>query len=616
MTTTATDRATGAVTGTGFKAPLKAASTANLTLSGEQTIDGVACVTGDRVLVKNQTSNVNNGIYVVDTGAWSRSTDLDGNYDAMKGTLVYVNSGGSTNGNTFWALTATDPVLPGTSAMTYTQVLVPSDSSISYTSARTGSVARTLRSRLDDIISVKNFGAACDGTTDDTAAFQLAVNSVTSGTVEIFVPSTAKVTGTVTASTGTVCWWFGQGAAITGGGTLPFWSSTPTYNSSPNYGKRYSIWHGSTANPTTDGTIPGIYIQRVDASVTADSPSYLISNIYSVFTRQAAGRGWLYGMYSYLEDASNSGAAQSVGVAGVAHATGAAGTAVWGLYGEAHARGANTVATGAEFNAYNETGSDYTYTDANPVAYPFTMGAWVLGGGTKKNTIGYGIGSAGNSSALTNSFRAGIYMQTYSVSQIGIDIQAMPMTGIRFKNGASTDGSHATAGGIGIDFGVSAGYSAGNLNAQNYGAIHLRGHAICFGSDGLGHMYYDGAGKFQFNYNGNNIGYINAGTGDVQINGTPGQSIITSSAYSMLATDYNLHFNRAGANEITLLSTPSYAGRELNVKTYQAQTLQSPTANVIGLTSTVASTAILTATAGQCATLKHNGTAWELIRRS
>jgi hypothetical protein len=615
MTTTSTDR-TGRIGDVAFKAPLKAASTAALTLSGEQTIDGVSCVTGDRVLVKNQASGVANGIYVVDTGEWSRSTDFDGSYDGVKGTLVYINAGGSTNGNTFWSLTASDPVVIGTTTLTYTQVLVPSDTSVSYTSARSGSVARTLRSRLDDIISVKNFGAVCDGTTDDTAAFQLAVNSVTSGTVEIFVPSTSKVTGTVTASTGTVCWWFGQGAVITGGGTLPFWSSAPTYNSSPNYGKRYSIWHGSAANPTTDGTIPGIYIQRVDASVTVDSPSYLISNIYSVFIRQAAGRGWLYGMYSYLEDASNSGAAQSVGVAGVAHATGAASTAVWGLYGEGHAKSAGTIATGMEANAYNETGSDYSYVDANPVAYPFTMGAWVLGGGTKKNTIGYGLGSAGNSASLTNSFRAGLFMQTYSVTEYGIDIQAMPKVGIRFKNGASTDGSHATAGGIGIDFGASASYSAGSLNTQNQGAMHLRGHAMCFGSDGLGHMYYDGAGKLQFNYNGNNIGYVNAAGGDIQLNGEPPQATVTSTAYSMTANDFALVFKTTGPGRITMLSAAAWPGRELSVKNVAAFAIESASANVISRASTVASTGFLAGTVGAWAGFKSNGVEWETMRSS
>ena len=61
-----TDRATGLVGETGIKEPVRVATTANITLSGEQTIDGVAVVDGDRVLVKDQTTAANNGIYCVD----------------------------------------------------------------------------------------------------------------------------------------------------------------------------------------------------------------------------------------------------------------------------------------------------------------------------------------------------------------------------------------------------------------------------------------------------------------------------------------------------------------------------------------------------------------------
>lgn len=59
------------------KAQCKAASTANLTLSGLQTVDGVVLAANDRVLVKNQTLAQNNGIYLVAVGAWTRATDAN-----------------------------------------------------------------------------------------------------------------------------------------------------------------------------------------------------------------------------------------------------------------------------------------------------------------------------------------------------------------------------------------------------------------------------------------------------------------------------------------------------------------------------------------------------------
>ena len=54
-----------------------AATTANITLSAPQTIDGVSVVAGNRVLVKDQTTAATNGIYVVAAGAWTRAVDAD-----------------------------------------------------------------------------------------------------------------------------------------------------------------------------------------------------------------------------------------------------------------------------------------------------------------------------------------------------------------------------------------------------------------------------------------------------------------------------------------------------------------------------------------------------------
>lgn len=112
---TTTDRVAGLNGSVGFKAPCRAATTAAITLSGEQTIDGVAIVSGDRVLVKNQSSAVDNGIYIASSGAWSRALDFDGARDARNGTLVFVTSG-STNGTQIFRMTATDPVNVGSTS--------------------------------------------------------------------------------------------------------------------------------------------------------------------------------------------------------------------------------------------------------------------------------------------------------------------------------------------------------------------------------------------------------------------------------------------------------------------------------------------------------------------
>lgn len=120
MSTTTIDRLNGINSGVAIKAPVRAATTANITLSAEQTVDGIALVAGDRVLVKDQTSSIDNGIYEVATSSWSRTPDFDGSNDVVTGTTVYVNSG-TTNANTAWQVTTTGTILPGTSACAWTQ---------------------------------------------------------------------------------------------------------------------------------------------------------------------------------------------------------------------------------------------------------------------------------------------------------------------------------------------------------------------------------------------------------------------------------------------------------------------------------------------------------------
>lgn len=103
------------------KANVLVATTANITLSGTQTIDGVALVAGDRVLVKDQTTGSENGIYLVTGGTWSRSTDFDDTPDGevSDGNLIPVLSG-NTYANTLWVLVTSDPIDIGTTALEFT----------------------------------------------------------------------------------------------------------------------------------------------------------------------------------------------------------------------------------------------------------------------------------------------------------------------------------------------------------------------------------------------------------------------------------------------------------------------------------------------------------------
>lgn len=117
------DRTTGLVGNAGMKVPVKAATTAAITLSGEQTIDGIACVADDRVLVKDQATGSENGIYVVDTGTWTRAKDCNGVYDLVSGSMVRVNQG-TTNGAGLFAVSTSDPITIGTTSLSFSRLTV------------------------------------------------------------------------------------------------------------------------------------------------------------------------------------------------------------------------------------------------------------------------------------------------------------------------------------------------------------------------------------------------------------------------------------------------------------------------------------------------------------
>lgn len=105
--------------GLDVKASVAVATTANITLSGTQTIDGVAVAAGDRVLVKNQTTASANGIYVVAAGAWTRSTDAD-TWAKLVSAFVFVEKG-TVGADTGWVSTIDNGGTLGSTAVTFSQ---------------------------------------------------------------------------------------------------------------------------------------------------------------------------------------------------------------------------------------------------------------------------------------------------------------------------------------------------------------------------------------------------------------------------------------------------------------------------------------------------------------
>ena len=206
------------------KASVVAGTTANITLSGTQTIDGVAVVATDRVLVKNQTAPADNGIYIASATAWSRAPDMN-TWAQVPGAYVFI-EGGTTLTDTGWVCTSDAGGTIGVTAITWAQF---SGAGSGVSSITFGSIGLTPSTATNGAITVAGTLALTNGGSGQTTA-QAAMNAfagaVTSGsylrgngtnvvmnTIQVAdVPTlNQNTTGTAANVTGTV--------AILNGGT-------------------------------------------------------------------------------------------------------------------------------------------------------------------------------------------------------------------------------------------------------------------------------------------------------------------------------------------------------------------------------------------------------------
>jgi hypothetical protein len=108
------------LTGITWKQEVRAATTGNITLSGLQTIDGISSLADARYLVKNQTTQTENGIYLMKSGAWVRTDDANTTLEIETATVLVRL--GTLNHDTQWTCTnANEPVI-GTDAITFGQI--------------------------------------------------------------------------------------------------------------------------------------------------------------------------------------------------------------------------------------------------------------------------------------------------------------------------------------------------------------------------------------------------------------------------------------------------------------------------------------------------------------
>jgi hypothetical protein len=167
------------------KASCVAATTVNITLSGTQTVDGVALIAGDRCLVKNQTASADNGIYVVAASAWTRSTDMD-TWAEVPGAFTFIEQG-TTWADTGWVCTSNAGGTIGVTAITWVQFAGVG----SYTAGTGLTLTGTQFSITNTAVTAASYGSATQvGTFTVNAQGQLTLAGNTTVT-----PAVGSITG-------------------------------------------------------------------------------------------------------------------------------------------------------------------------------------------------------------------------------------------------------------------------------------------------------------------------------------------------------------------------------------------------------------------------------------
>tara|TARA_B100001564_G_scaffold90756_1_gene73788 strand:+ start:1632 stop:3716 length:2085 start_codon:yes stop_codon:yes gene_type:complete len=237
--TSAQDAATKAYvdavkTGLDVKDSVVAASTGNGTLSSAytngDTLDGVTLATNDRILLKDQSTGSENGIYTVNSsGAPTRATDFDANAEVTSGAFTFVTEG-TVNGDSGFVLTTNDDITVGTTAMTWAQFSGAGQITAGAGLAKSGN---TLSVGVDDSSIEIN-----------SDALRVKASGVTNAMLAGSIDLTAKVTGTLPIGNG------GTGLTAAAKGTVIVANSANTLSALDGGGSNDSILSYTASSDT------------------------------------------------------------------------------------------------------------------------------------------------------------------------------------------------------------------------------------------------------------------------------------------------------------------------------------------------------------------------------
>jgi hypothetical protein len=205
-----------------YKQAVRVITVTNITLSGgaPNQVDGVSLSVGDRVLVNGQNTGSQNGIYQVQTvgtgssGTWIRSLDTNATGELQAGTIVMVTEG-TVYADTQWKLTTNNPIIIGTTALTFEQNSAFAFGNIyaNGTAVLANSVGSTVTFTAGNNIQISGNNTSKAVTIGVTG---ISLNSISNGTSNVNVVSSGGNVTVGVGGTGNVAVFSSGGLAVTG----------------------------------------------------------------------------------------------------------------------------------------------------------------------------------------------------------------------------------------------------------------------------------------------------------------------------------------------------------------------------------------------------------------
>ena len=294
--------------GLSWKAPVVTATSANITRSGLQTINGVTVIAGDRVLVKDQTTASQNGIYIASATAWTYAVGAD-DWAEYVGAIVFVASG-ALNG-TAWYSTAQPGGTLGVTALNWSNFSVAS----SYSAGTGLTLTGTIFSITNTGVSANTYGSASSVPVFAVNA-QGQLTSVTN--TSIAIGATQITSGTIDSARLS-----GSYSGITGLGTLGNLTVTNVISGSINGNAATATTAGSATTATTATNLAGGASGNVPYQTANGATTFLATGSNGQVLTLASGvPSWATPTTGTVTSVSGSGTVSGISLSGTVTSSG------------------------------------------------------------------------------------------------------------------------------------------------------------------------------------------------------------------------------------------------------------------------------------------------------